>query len=83
MPERALGLTQPISEIKAELFRALANPAHVHALRDPRRGRTLVSELQPLVGIESSHLSQQLGLLRRARSRHDAEGRFVGDLHDS
>ena len=25
-----------------------------------------MSELQPLVGIESSHLSQQLGVLRRA-----------------
>jgi ArsR family transcriptional regulator len=66
MPERALGLTQPISEINAELFRALANPARVRALEILAEGERSVSELQPLVGIESSHLSQQLGLLRRA-----------------
>ena len=29
-------------------------------------GERTVGELQPLVGIESSHLSQQLGVLRRA-----------------
>ena len=29
-------------------------------------GERSVGELQPLVGIESSHLSQQLGVLRRA-----------------
>jgi len=29
-------------------------------------GERTVSELQPLVRIESSHLSQQLGILRRA-----------------
>ena len=29
-------------------------------------GELTVGELQPLVGIESSHLSQQLGILRRA-----------------
>ena len=55
----SLGLTQPISEIKAELFRALANPAHVRALEILAEGERSVSELQPLVGIESSHLSQR------------------------
>jgi len=30
-------------------------------------GEATVSEMQPLVGVESSHLSQQLGVLRRAR----------------
>ena len=36
---------------------------YLEVLGDGERG---VSELQPLVGIESSHLSQQLGILRRA-----------------
>lgn len=66
MPERALGSSQPISEIKAELFRALAHPARIRALEVLADGERSVGELQPLVGIESSHLSHQLGVLRRA-----------------
>ncbi len=68
MPERALeaALSRPISEIKAELFRALAHPARIRALEVLSDGERSVGEMQPLVGIESSHLSQQLGVLRRA-----------------
>lgn len=70
MPSRAkrveAGLNRPLSEIKAELFKALAHPARVRALEVLSRGERTVSDLQPLVGIESSHLSQQLGVLRRA-----------------
>lgn len=57
---------RPLTEIKAELFRALANPARIRVLEVLVEGERSVSELQPLVGIESSHLSQQLGILRRA-----------------
>jgi DNA-binding transcriptional ArsR family regulator len=60
------GLNRPLSEVKAELFKALAHPARVRALEVLAEGERTVSELQPLVGIESSHLSQQLGVLRRA-----------------
>lgn len=56
----------PISVIKADLFKALGNPARVRALEVLADGERTVSELQPLVGIESSHLSQQLAVLRRA-----------------
>ena len=68
MPERAVeaALKRPIAEIKAELFRALAHPARIRALEVLAKGERSVGELQPLVGIESSHLSQQLGVLRRA-----------------
>lgn len=52
--------------MKAELFKALAHPARVRALEILADGEHTVGELQPLVGIESSHLSQQLGVLRRA-----------------
>jgi DNA-binding transcriptional ArsR family regulator len=58
--------SQPISEIKAELFKALAHPARIRILEVLTDGEHSVSELQPLVGIEASHLSQQLGVLRRA-----------------
>ena len=57
---------RPLSEVKAELFRALAHPARIRVLEVLGEGELTVSELQPLVGIESSHLSQQLGILRRA-----------------
>ncbi|MFN8037627.1 MAG: metalloregulator ArsR/SmtB family transcription factor [Acidimicrobiales bacterium] len=70
MPARSTpptdGVNRPLSEIKAELFKALAHPARVRALEVLTEGERSVSELQPLVGIESSHLSQQLGVLRRA-----------------
>lgn len=65
MPD-ADGLNAPLNEIKADLFKALAHPARVRALEVLLDGEQSVSELQPLVGIESSHLSQQLGVLRRA-----------------
>lgn len=57
---------RPLSEVKAELFKALGHPARVRALEVLAEGERTVGELQPLVGIESSHLSQQLGVLRRA-----------------
>ncbi len=68
MPQRALeaALSRPISEIKADLFRALGHPARVRILEILVEGECSVGEMQPLVGIEASHLSQQLAVLRRA-----------------
>ena len=57
---------RPLSEVKADLFRALAHPARIRALEVLAEGEHSVGELQPLVGIEASHLSQQLAVLRRA-----------------
>jgi DNA-binding transcriptional ArsR family regulator len=62
-----VGSSQPISEIKAELFKALAHPARIRVLEVLSEGERSVGDLQPLVGIEASHLSQQLAVLRRAR----------------
>ncbi len=62
----AAAASRPLNEIKAELFKALAHPARVRVLEVLVEGERSVGELQPLVGIESSHLSQQLGVLRRA-----------------
>jgi DNA-binding transcriptional ArsR family regulator len=66
--DRALeaALSAPVSEVKAELFKALGHPARVRVLEVLSDGERSVSDMQPLVGIESSHLSQQLGVLRRA-----------------
>jgi ArsR family transcriptional regulator len=66
--DRALeaALSAPVSEVKAELFKALGHPARVRVLEVLSEGERSVGDMQPLVGIESSHLSQQLGVLRRA-----------------
>lgn len=64
-PDRS-AVDLPISELKAELFRALAHPGRIRILENLVEGERSVGELQPLVGLELSHLSQQLGVLRRA-----------------
>jgi ArsR family transcriptional regulator len=61
-----LTIGRPISEVKADLFRALAHPARIRTLELLTEGELSVGEIQPLVGIESSYLSQQLGILRRS-----------------
>jgi ArsR family transcriptional regulator len=68
MPDRDLtvALSRPISELKADLFKALAHPARVRILELLSEGEHSVGEMQPLVGLEPSHLSQQLAVLRRA-----------------
>jgi ArsR family transcriptional regulator len=65
MPSRE-ALSVPVSEVKAELFKALGHPARIRILEILSDGEHAVGELQPLVGIEASHLSQQLAVLRRA-----------------
>lgn len=56
----------PIYRIKAEFFKTLAHPARIRVLELLRDREHTVSEMLPIVGIEASHLSQQLGILRRA-----------------
>jgi DNA-binding transcriptional ArsR family regulator len=59
--------SRPLSEIKADLFKALGHAGRVRILEVLRDGDRTVAELIPAVGLESSHLSQQLAVLRRAR----------------
>ena len=68
MPDRDLtvALSRPISELKADLFKALGHPARVRVLELLSEGDRSVGDMQPLVGVEASHLSQQLAVLRRA-----------------
>ncbi|HEY9557766.1 MAG TPA: metalloregulator ArsR/SmtB family transcription factor [Acidimicrobiales bacterium] len=68
MAERDLqaALSAPVTEVKAELFKSLGHPARIRVLEVLSDGESSVGDMQPLVGIESSHLSQQLGILRRA-----------------
>jgi len=59
-------VSEPIQQLKAEFFKALAHPARIRILELLSQGELSVSELAPEVGLASSHLSQQLGVLRRA-----------------
>lgn len=58
--------SDPIYELKAQFFKSLSHPARIRILEVLADGPRSVSALQPDVGIEASHLSQQLGVLRRA-----------------
>jgi len=59
-------VTTPIHQLKADFFKSLGHPARVRIIESLRNGERPVSELIPEVGIEASHLSQQLGIMRRA-----------------
>ena len=59
-------VSEPIQELKAEFFKALAHPARIRVLELLSEREWSVSELIGEVGLEGSHLSQQLGVLRRA-----------------
>jgi ArsR family transcriptional regulator len=64
--ESEASMRRPLSEIKAELFKALAHAGRIRILEVLVEGDRTVSEMVQLVGLEASHLSQQLGVLRRA-----------------
>ena len=57
---------RPITEAKAELFKALAHPARVRVLELLADGEHTMGELAELTGLEPSHLSQHVSVLRRA-----------------
>lgn len=57
---------RPLHDHKADLFKALAHPVRVRALELLSDGELPVSELLAATGIEASHLSQHLAVLRNA-----------------
>ncbi len=57
---------RPITEAKADLFKALAHPARVRVLELLAERDHTIGELAELAGLELSHLSQQVSVLRRA-----------------
>lgn len=63
-------MTGSVDELRADLFKALALPARIPILEILRLGNHTVAELIPNVGLEASHLSHQLAVLRRANLVH-------------
>ncbi len=58
--------SEPLYKLKAEFFKTLSHPARIRILELLAIEDRSVGELLPEIGIESSNLSQQLGVLRRA-----------------
>ena len=57
-------MNQPLHRFKAEFFRALGHPARLVILEQLRSGEKSVNELQAVLGIDHSSVSQQLAVLR-------------------
>ena len=57
---------RPLAEAKADLFKALAHPARIRVLELLAEGDRTIGELAEGTGLELSHLSQQVSVLRRA-----------------
>src|SRR5215212_6958468 len=57
-------MSNSLQGFKAELFKALAHPARIRILELLRSGERTVSDLQRVLEMESSTVSQQLALLR-------------------
>lgn len=61
-----LGTHRPLYEVKANLFKGLAHPVRVRVLEVLcAADEVSVAELLDDIGIEASHLSQHLAVLRR------------------
>jgi ArsR family transcriptional regulator len=59
-------MATPLYRLKADFFKTLGHPARIRILELLAQRDWSVGELLPEIGLESSHLSQQLGVLRRA-----------------
>ena len=57
---------RPVTDAKAELFKALAHPARVLVLELLAEGDHSIGQLAEQSGLELSHLSQHVTVLRRA-----------------
>jgi ArsR family transcriptional regulator len=57
---------KPVTQAKAELFKALAHPARVRVLELLAEREYTIGELAEQAGLELSHLSQQVTVLRHA-----------------
>ncbi len=83
----AFGPDRPLYEIKAEMFKALGHPARVRILEMLVSAHEVpVAELLRDTGMEASHLSQHLAVLRRAGmvlSRREANTVYYRTAHPS
>jgi ArsR family transcriptional regulator len=53
-----------LRDLKAELFKVVANPVRIRLLDELRSGPMTVGDLQRRLGVDSSNVSQHLAILR-------------------
>jgi DNA-binding transcriptional ArsR family regulator len=63
---RVVGMSVPLYQAKAELFRTLGHPVRIRVLELLQDGPKPVRDLLAEIDVEPSNLSQQLAVLRRA-----------------
>jgi ArsR family transcriptional regulator len=61
-----VGVSVPLYQAKAELFRTLGHPVRIRVLELLQDGPKPVRDLLTAIEVEASNLSQQLAVLRRA-----------------
>lgn len=86
MPFRSATTDTPVHELKAELFKALGHPVRVRVLELLSEHERPVSELLAETGLEASHLSQHLAVLRRTGvvvARREGNGVHYQTAHPS
>jgi DNA-binding transcriptional ArsR family regulator len=59
-------MTTPLHQLKAEFFKTLGHPMRVRVLEMLSEREHSVAEMLAELGVEPSHLSQQLAVLRRS-----------------
>ncbi|MER7668196.1 metalloregulator ArsR/SmtB family transcription factor [Kitasatospora sp. NPDC096128] len=59
-------VSAPLYQLKAEFFKTLGHPVRIRVLELLSEREYAVAEMLPEVGVEASHLSQQLAVLRRS-----------------
>ena len=59
-------MTTPLHQLKAEFFKTLGHPMRIRVLEMLSIREHSVGEMLLELGVEASHLSQQLAVLRRA-----------------
>jgi len=64
-----------LQSFKAEFFKALAHPVRIHILEVLRGSEKSVQELQQVLGLDQSTVSQQLAVLR---AKHIVRARKEG-----
>ncbi|MGQ8874191.1 ArsR/SmtB family transcription factor [Paenibacillus sp. TSA_86.1] len=57
-------MNQSVQQFKADFFKALAHPMRIRILELLSEGDKSVNELQSILGLEGSAVSQQLAVLR-------------------
>jgi DNA-binding transcriptional ArsR family regulator len=58
------GVSRELQQFKAEFFKALAHPLRIRILEVLSEGEKNVNEIQAVLGLEGSAVSQQLAVLR-------------------